>query len=633
MSRFAPKVVRRILATAIIGTFASSGAVAQDEKKGDVMENEKTAGKYQYLEIPGKYDIRVPRKVDELNVLYKEDYDRYKRVPKVEQDLRRDANKKSGEARKQRSVALKLVNSVLEGNRPVGQNSRALDYWFEKIVFAEMTQTDEGSLQNLPKMRSDFLRYYTQRPRLDQAAHDYVVSKTLATMKHVAEKEFHPGVRYHAMLLIGELNGREPVLLGSAKSLPEPYGAALPVLINSYTNDKQIEAVRVAALLGILRHSELMGARLDAKDRDQLVDIMLATLDAPAGNRTASGHAWIQRRAVDVLGKLEYVGAGGKVAKRLMAILTDVKAPLAMRCSAAVAYGNLNFGPGVDPSVSKFAAVVGDMVASECRDRLDWLTNEQEVLKKRRLTGQGYDSGAGATYDGADGGLITTSSSGSDSPMGDYGSGAVPPMIDGGSGGEGYGPGTEVDPEKAATELERHRLKALRRRLKYPVFCAQVALGGELQRNGKVTQGQNWKLKSFLTDKADSDFVGDLAKSLNELQLATNAGMEKKDDKGRGPIRAAPVDEEEKLPTEQFKDELLAAVRNVEATLRKAPADAKLAPPADTSPMPVGPTGPVGPSAPTGPAPAPAVGPTGPVPAPAGPAPMPPAGPVAPAGP
>jgi hypothetical protein len=121
---------------------------------------------------------------------------------------------------------------------------------------------------------------------------------------------------------------------------------------------------------------------------------------------------------------------------------------------------------------------------------------------------------------------------------------------------------------------------------------------------------------------------------LNELQLATNAGMEKKEVKGRAPTRTAPpVDEEVKLPTEQFKEELLAAVRNVEATLRKAPAAAKLAPPADTSPMPVGPTGPSAPSGPTAPATAPAVGPTGPGPAPAGPAPMPPAGPVAPAGP
>ena len=177
MSRFAPKVVRRILATAITGIFATSGAIAQDEKKGDLMANEKTAGKYQYLEILDKYDVRVPRRVDELNELYKKDYEQYKRVPKAEQDSRRAANKKAGEARKQRSIALKLVNSVLGGARPVGQNTRALDYWFEIIAFAEMTQTDEGSFQNLPKMRSDFLRYYMQRPRLDQAAHGYLVER------------------------------------------------------------------------------------------------------------------------------------------------------------------------------------------------------------------------------------------------------------------------------------------------------------------------------------------------------------------------------------------------------------------------------------------------------------------------
>lgn len=625
MSLSTAKVLRLLAATVVVGIFGVTVANAQDEKakKTETRSYENDKGTYHYFEIPPKYDIRESERIKELNARYKKDY---KLLSKEEAAERRDANKKTSEAKAERRKAYKLVQSVLEGERPVSQYTQALNYWFERIVFAEMTQSDTGSLQNLPELRTEFFRYYTQAPRLTKTAHDFVVAKTLNDMKYIAENNFHPAVRYHAMLMIGELNGEEALPVFSPKAPPVPYGPALPVLINNFTDDKQIEAVRVAALLGIQRHAELSGSSMGAKERDQIIDVMLATLDAPQGNRTASGHAWIQRRAIDVLGALGSAGPEGKVAKRLMSILNDNNSSLGLRCSAAVAYGSLNFDAGADPEVAKFAALLGKMVTTECHNRLDWLTSEQERRKERIQNGDSFDS---VGDDGANGGVITATrrDDSEEGGPGGYDSGFTP-----------TGPSVfdnaytdTADPEKAAMELERHRLKALRRRIKYPLFCAQVALGGELKRNGEVEQRENWKLVSFLKDEEDRDFVAELVRKLNALQVAANAGMEEEDEKSKRDASLSEIgDEEVKLLTEEFKKELTVALLEVETTLSNAPASARPAAPAEESSE--EPAGPIGPG--SAPAPAtPARAASGPPTAPAGP-PMAPAGPpMAPAGP
>lgn len=627
MSFSTAKPLRLVLITALVGLFASAAAAQDEEKKGK--PNEKTAGKYQYLEIPALYDMRMPPSIAKLDALYS-DRDTRDRLTNAQRSALAAEKKRIGEARGRRNEIFKRVRQMLEGQ--AGLETRYLANWFEYIIFPEMTQVDVESLQSLPKLRGDFFRDYTQRPRMNAAAHSYVVGTTLANMKYIAENNFHPAVRYHAMLMIGQLNSREPVLVGATKSPPVPYAAALPVLLDSFTGETQIEAVRVAALLGILRYTELTGTNTPEAARDRIIDVMLAALEASPGNRTPEGHTWIQRRAVEVLGNLGHIGAGGKVAKQLMAILSDKTAPLSLRCTTAVAYGKLNFTGGVDPQVAKFAALVGEMVAEDTRTRLEWLAAEQEELKKQRLTNTGYSPES--SMEGPEGGVIsaTTDSGTGGGDFGGSGGYSPAPMTEvygGGSGGYGA---AEVDPEKAATELEKHRLKALRRRIKYPVFCAQIALGGQVQRDGKVAHPDTWKLKTFLTDQNDANFVDELTRELGGLQLAANAGIEKKvDPRARTPVRAEPTDEEQMLPTEEFKEKVLGAVRKVEEALSKAPASARpaAADDDDTSPMPGGPAGPPGPgpSGPAGPGPA-APAPAGPGPAPAGPAPPGPPGPA-----
>lgn len=600
---------------------------AETAKEG--RPNEVTVGAYQVLTIDPRYDIRMSDEMVKLDEMYTEDY---KSLTTEQKAVLRDAKKVSSEARARRTEALKTIRKVLAGEQSVEQNRARMDYWFKRIVFPEMTQLDTKSLSELPELRSTFARDYFQRAQKSPAAHAYLTQTAFAELKYIAENNFHPAVRYHAVLMIGQLNSSEAVLLGSPKSPPVPYQPALDYLLSVYQDDKQIEAARVAALLGISRHAELLGAKMPEEDRNKVIDTMLTTLDAEPGNRTAEGHAWIQRRAIEVLGIFQNVGAGGKVAQKLRDILEDETASVAMRCAAAVAYGKLDFPGEVDPKAARVAAVVGQLVANVCRSRLDWLALEQEALKERRQANSGYgetSSEASSYGEGAEGGIIVPiapSASGGESSS--YTE--IAPGPPGGGYEESYGT-SEEDRERMATELELHRLQALRRRIKYPVFCAQIALGAKLER-GTIRLPTDHGLRRYLKDKDESDFVDELARQLNKLQDAANAGIKKKEEVNPRSAPSSFVRTPEvkpadiKLPTEEFKEALLVAVRKVEETLRKAPPSVR--------PVVTVPEEPAvdetidGPGPPAGPAPIePPAGPPGPA---AGPD-EPPVGPAAPA--
>ena len=186
--------------------------------------------------------------------------------------------------------------------------------------------------------------------------------------------KFHPAVRVNAMLMIGELNAVEP--LGGKP--PEPLPEARTLLMKNAEDPKQIEAVKVAAVVGILRHLTL-GAIDETEQQKQLDPLMLKLLKSPLPEgQSAEGHAWLQTLAGQVLSRSGSVGAGGEVAVALAALVGDKKAPLDFRCLAARELGRLKYANG--PYVGDCAVALGrlarDSAAAEIAicllDRLKW---------------------------------------------------------------------------------------------------------------------------------------------------------------------------------------------------------------------------------------------------------------------
>ena len=489
------------------------------------------------------------------------------------------------------------VRDILNGDVGLLGQEALFDAFYTRYVFAKMTQTDDASLAVIAKDRQKLLTDLSRTKSTD--AHKRLVDLALSTMTTVVKGNFHPAVRYNAMLIIGELNSQEMVLIGE-QAPPVPSLPALKVMLDELKNPDQIDAVRAAAMVGILRHAEYDGQRPDTQRmpadarkfvRDDMLALLAAT-DPPPG-RSPEGHQWLQRRAVEVLGALGEVGDGGNVLTALLAILDDAAAPISYRCEAAIALGRLQYPQGfaIDPAV--MAQKMGDLATQIARDEaalLEELLLEVDIesLQGTGRRGSGNQPGRSAygPTPGAgqpsgttvlrDGPLTSGSSksnkssgstSGSSGSQGRRGSqsgggstqgyGGSSPSASGsyggsssgssgsyggssGSYGSGYGGASGQSGRSQGDPQIARTLDIIRRRLAYRMYSLKLGLNGSGRDPGAFVA---------LADAEKKPFVDDVHKGVVDLLN---------------------VAADDRLKLDKLNDELLASVRKLEAVVKVA---------------------------------------------------------------
>ncbi|MCA9124011.1 MAG: hypothetical protein H6822_13110 [Planctomycetaceae bacterium] len=389
-------------------------------------------------------------------------------------------NKKAGQQQ---------VGRIMRGTQPFDDvGKRVLDAYYKDILFREFTTKDNWG--KLPELRNEILK--DLRGARNVQAFQHVVNLAYQQMRSFTQSRFqlHPVVRYNAMLLLGELNAVERGARGAdgrATAYPDPLPAALDAMIAEYKSPDQIDAVRIAALVGIDRHAKLNLARpenrrIPGPQKKIVVDEMIALLnnDPPAG-RSSDGHTWMQRRAIDILAALGMVGAYPAANTALETIVANDSAPISLRCTAAEALAQWT------PSNNKINAGevsknLGLIAVKACKDELDRIAalvaQAEEMERLRELikkphpaaTGQfgGMSGGSGGAGEEMYGGDEMYAGGGDEgySPEMDMGAMYGQGMY-GGTGG-GLTPAIPTDP----------RVVWSQRRLKYQLTCVKKGLGG-----------------------------------------------------------------------------------------------------------------------------------------------------------
>jgi len=281
-------------------------------------------------------------------------------------------------------------------------NADLVKKWFLRGLLPKMTKKEE--LENLTEHRELILNLLQNSKAKD--AHDFVNELLLSAMKVFAAprdgKQYHPAVRYNAMLIIGDLNLNEAVRLGTNKRPPEPLLKALPVLLEQYEDARQMDAIRVAALLGIRRHAE---ASLPEATQKLVLRQVLPLLDQkePPEGRSEDGHRWMQRLALDIVGAMQNAGDSDSVVHAVYKIVADKDYPLWLRCEAAGALGSLR--PG-DLRIDLTAATgnVSTLAAMATDSTIKWLTAKMDEYETQvegaGVERRGSPAGLGADRDG-----------------------------------------------------------------------------------------------------------------------------------------------------------------------------------------------------------------------------------------
>lgn len=283
-----------------------------------------------------------------------------------------------------------LVNFILLGSKPFEDNKTEFDQWFRFYYFPLMTH--ESEFPGLVEKRQKFFK--TLRSQLlPTPVHDYLVDTAYQVFEPVVKGNFHPVARYNAMLLIGELNAVEAKLTGTPKELPVPYIRAMGLALTEIENPQQIDAVRVAALVSILRHMKIernsspdkrrVIGNAAAEKRISEVLLVLVNQPEPPAGRNQEGHDWMRRRAIQILGQMGSVGANNTILNALQNVLADKKAAVSLRCDAAVALGSLQYPGNVQLDISKTLKELATLAAVACHKEIQRV-EEQRLLDEKR---------------------------------------------------------------------------------------------------------------------------------------------------------------------------------------------------------------------------------------------------------
>ena len=287
--------------------------------------------------------------------------------------------------------------AVLKGQvtPPWDDNAKKiLDDWYKGYWFRSMTH--EINRGKLPDFRTQLIDRDIRTAK-NRPAVQHLFGLTLQYMKGYAQStqlKCHPAVRYNAMLILGDLNevergARNEATGGPAAQYPDPLPAALDIMVAEYNSPTQIDAVRVAAMVGILRHAKLDWARpaerrITTAKRREILDAMLALLNAaPPAGRTPEGHVWMQRRGIEIASALGAVGQPTGANQALESIVDNDKADFSLRLAAAEALSLCPADAKVPLDAPAFARKLGGLAAQACSAEVSRLATVEKRERER----------------------------------------------------------------------------------------------------------------------------------------------------------------------------------------------------------------------------------------------------------
>ncbi|UUO05586.1 hypothetical protein M4951_19685 [Blastopirellula sp. J2-11] len=272
--------------------------------------------------------------------------------------------------------------------------------------------TTPANWTSVDEKRHDFMRSFNGNLDIQATSKKELNQLTLQAMTEMSKPDYHPVVRYNAMLTIGDLNSQE---FNSFDKLPVcPYHAALDVLLKTLEDPKSDDVVRVAAMLGAVRHARYAqstpkpaGEAMTLAEIDRLTKVasQVITSEAAEGH-SVDAHQWTQRRAMDMVRTLSpgfktLLASGSNqnvtssirkslegIAKSLGQMLENEEADKSLRVDAAMTLAALPSDDAVkksfDPNLQ--VGLVAKLASQSVDADITWFT---EALKEMRMGGPG----------------------------------------------------------------------------------------------------------------------------------------------------------------------------------------------------------------------------------------------------
>jgi hypothetical protein len=407
--------------------------------------------------------------------------------------------------------ALSKVAGILrQTTDPPAADLKTLDDYFAGFYFPMITSADPAQLGKLGDLRKAlFVRFINSAK--SQGGRDYLVNVALKNAQQQSIGNYHPAVRYNAVLILGQLDQA-----AAADQPPKPIPAATKSLIVLMQRDEVgsvpiTQAVKIAALVGLERHARLGVA--DPQDAQNVTNVALAVANRkdPPEEISADVNNWMRALAAQVLISQHAASVTAPVNDVLVNLIGGAELGLDDRCRIAELLVPTMYGGAQGVDSEGMALAIGKLakaVLAEERKKAQEYQDEM-VGDNSFVPGGGGRGGFGGGRGGYDGG----------GGRGGYG---------GGRGGFGGGMMGEFA-EDTGPHYERRRL--VDRLAAVQTATAAVVGGGSDELKQRVTELAEL-LKSAVTTAADedttelalADLVVELAGDVNGIVNGWNAG-------------------------------------------------------------------------------------------------------------
>ena len=214
-----------------------------------------------------------------------------------------------------------------------------------------MTRFGSNDLAELGKMRYELFSKFlwpTSSVQMQEDLTDLAFKKMSPVVK---SRNYHPAVRYNAILIIGLLDDKYAIDGGPNRRPSTPHKKAnelLLLIVDAATKGGPVDpTLLVGALVGLERHAQfhdqLDRPTIDAMTASLLKLVQLEPLMPQADRQAAQ---WVRLQAATALAKLASPGAKGEVNSALLKLIdgpTEPKLSLDVRCQIAALLGLLNY--------------------------------------------------------------------------------------------------------------------------------------------------------------------------------------------------------------------------------------------------------------------------------------------------
>ncbi|MBT4693063.1 MAG: hypothetical protein HOB73_06950 [Planctomycetaceae bacterium] len=393
-------------------------------------------------------------------------------------------------------------------------NEQLLRGWYQNYHFALMTQA--SSMGDIDLQRLEFIKELTMICT-DNNIHSHIVDQiAIPQMTAFLQENYHPAVKYNAMLIIGQLNS-QVVITNEGRSVPVPLPAALTFMVNAIKSGTETDAVLLASWIGVLRHVRLnrLNQQIAGSDVVTIAGEAMKLLNqaTPPANRSVGGQVWLQRRAIDVLAMIGQDDQ--KILPKIISIMQDEKSAMSLRLTAARALKYFNYSPSTQVPVESTSNALGTLIVRICRNEIDRVDQEKTLAALQEASGVNDDEGDMGGMGGAMGGMGGAMGGMGDGDMGSMG-GAMGGM-GGAMGGMGGAMGGSTDVKSMLKPKEKRQVDYTRRILVYQLFHVYEAIGEkQLRPNSPPSIGMYAAVVQDATGQEALDRIDEAMKALIE---------------------------------------------------------------------------------------------------------------------